>query len=91
MNKGEGSFGPWTVTGPNLTYDEVRALTEGTVVEVVWSGGNGPHRYVVVFDDRGEPYLAMPDDDPNGRMRYYNPVGDFVGDHPLTQIRQVEA
>lgn len=30
--------------------DAVNALPEGTVVEVVWSGGNGPHGYTVVKD-----------------------------------------
>lgn len=28
--------------------DAVNALPEGTVVELVWSGGNGPHTYTVV-------------------------------------------
>ena len=30
-----------------LTADEVASLPEGTHVIVTWSGGNGPHKYVV--------------------------------------------
>jgi hypothetical protein len=41
-----GGFGAWSKNaGPMLTADEVAALPDGTEVEVVWSGGNGPHRY----------------------------------------------
>jgi hypothetical protein len=86
----DGHFGPWTVEGPALTLDEIKALDEGTEVECVWSGGNGPHRYLVVFDGRGEPYLLSKHVDPDGPMRFYNPVGDFLGDEPpFTVIRLV--
>ena len=62
-----------------LTDDEVRALPEGTPITVTWSGGNGPHEYVLTFDKRGEPYAWASDlHDPNGRLRFYNPL-TFVG------------
>ena len=34
--------------GDYLTGEEVRQLPEGVFVEVVWSGGNGPHRYRLI-------------------------------------------
>jgi hypothetical protein len=30
-----------------MTQEEVNRLPTGAVVEITWSGGNGPHRYVV--------------------------------------------
>lgn len=30
-----------------LTQEQVDALPEGTPIIVKWSGGNGPHRYVI--------------------------------------------
>lgn len=30
-----------------LTQEEVNSLPSGTVVEVTWTGGNGPHKYVI--------------------------------------------
>lgn len=60
-----------------LTAEQVAALPEGTPVTITWSGGNGPHDYVLVFDDHGQPYAALTDD-PRDRLRYYNPL-TFVG------------
>jgi hypothetical protein len=71
--------------GDPLTQAEVDALPEGTAVEVVWSGGNGPHRYLLVRDDRGRSYAVGLREDPHGPMRYYNPL-DFVGLSPLTEV-----
>lgn len=92
LDRRAGAFGEWTVDGPNLTADEIRSLPEGSEVEIVWSGGNGPHRYVVVHDLVGEPF-AMPvrehERDPHGPMRYYNPLTWAIGGHPLTQVRRV--
>ncbi|GAB3380904.1 hypothetical protein NCG89_00940 [Spongiibacter taiwanensis] len=34
-----------------LTQDEVNALETGAEVVVLWSGGNGPHKYRVVNDN----------------------------------------
>lgn len=30
-----------------LTQKEVDNLTEGTIVRITWSGGNGPHKYII--------------------------------------------
>lgn len=81
-----GVFGDWTVDGPALAWDEICALPAGTEVEVVWSGGNGPHRYRIVHRDG--PYLVRMREDLHGPMRYYNPLSDFVGTHPpRTEVR----
>lgn len=62
-----------------LTESEVRALDEGTPIIVTWSGGNGPHRYIFTKDEHGEPYAWAKDlSDPNGVLRFYNPL-TFVG------------
>jgi hypothetical protein len=61
-----------------LTADEVATLPEGTPITVTWSGGNGPHAYVITVDKRGNRYAWVPDRDPMGRLRWYNPLR-FVG------------
>ena len=33
-------------SGPPLTHGEIATLPDETPVVVIWSGGNGPHRYV---------------------------------------------
>lgn len=60
-----------------LTADEVADLPEGTPITVRWSGGNGPHDYVIAVDHNGERYAAGLDD-PFGALRFYNPLS-FVG------------
>lgn len=70
-----------------LTPDEIDALPDGTEVEILWSGGNGPHRYLLVKDERGRSYALSPHEDPHGPMRYYNPLGSFVGPRPRTEVR----
>ena len=47
--------------GLPLSRQEVEALTAGTLVIIVWSGGNGPHRYTVA-DDRGTLVAATDDE-----------------------------
>lgn len=74
-----------------LTLEEIKGLEEGTEVVCTWSGGNGPHHYRVVFDLFSAPYLVTLRDfeaGPDGPMWFYNPVGDFVGPHPRTEIRR---
>lgn len=44
----KGYFGP--CKGSPLTESEVAALANGSRVEVVWIGGNGPHTYIVQDD-----------------------------------------
>lgn len=60
-----------------LTQEEVETLPENTPVTITWTGGNGPHDYFVVFDDRGQVYAAV-SDDPRDRLRFYNLL-TFVG------------
>lgn len=67
--RGEGS-------GP-LRAEDVEALPDGTPVMVTWSGGNGPHRYVIAVDKWGRRYAAS-NTDPDDRMRWYNPL-TYVG------------
>lgn len=72
----EGAFGTAEdagAVGEPLTIGELGALPEGTPLVVIWSGGNGPHRYVLVWEWR-MPHAARPDDLENSRMRTYNPL-----------------
>lgn len=75
-----------------LTNPEIKALPEGAAIEIVWSGGNGPHQGRVVFDHRGEPYY-VPEQEfpkgPEGPMWFYNPI-TFVGEAPpFTVVRRL--
>lgn len=89
-----GARGPWTVPGPALRWEQICALSEGTEVEIVWSGGNGPGRYRVVFNMFEHPYV-VPDFEypkgPSSRLWFYNPLVDWsIGERPLTEVRLVE-
>lgn len=88
MSEEGGHFGFWTVEGPNLDLLAVSGLQEGVEVEIVWSGGNGPHRYVIAVDDNGRRYAVSVHQDIQGPFRYYNPLDWFIGDHPRTQVRR---
>lgn len=46
--------------GEYLSQDEADALPVGTLVEVVWSGGNGPHVYEVCRNKYDDVYLQIP-------------------------------
>lgn len=61
---------------PPLTPEEVAALGDGTEVVILWSGGNGPARYVV--EQRDGTTYAQPLANPHGPYRWYNPI-EFVG------------
>lgn len=62
-----------------LEREDIDQLPEGTPVTVTWSGGNGPHDYVIVVDRLGYRYAAT-SDDPEDRLRFYNPLTDtFTG------------
>lgn len=39
-----------------LSEQDLRQLPEGTRILVTWSGGNGPHVYVLRFDAWGAPF-----------------------------------
>lgn len=59
--------------GAPLTREEVEALEPGTTIVVIWSGGNGPHEYVV-SERNGTLYAGDPR---NGNA--ISGVGAFVG------------
>lgn len=89
MSDEGGHRGPWTVPGPTLTNEEVQELPEGQPIEVVWSGGNGPARYVITKDDYGRPYAWVKDLDKTGNLRFYNAL-TFVGTARFhTRVRKV--
>jgi len=75
-----------TPSGDPLTANEVAQLPDGTPIVVKWSGGNGPHEYVIAVDRFGRRFAAVvPALDPTGRLRWYNPL-ERVGVWPLTQV-----
>jgi len=57
-----------------ITQEQFDALDDGTVVTIIWCGGNGPHDYVVKKDEHG-----------NNRCGGF--FIDDVGEHPLTQVK----
>lgn len=67
-----------------LTQEEVDQLPEGTRVSIIWSGGNGPHEYII-----GKHYgLSYVRDHFTGGVRdRLWPVGS----HPLTVVEEVSA
>lgn len=70
--------------GTPLTKEEVWALPIGTRIIVVWSGGNGPHRYT--FDREGDefPPVAKSDHEPSWSFDYEGKNLDgFVGQEPM--------
>ena len=72
-----GAFGVVEDPSPPLTEAEVGALPEGTRVVVIWTGGNGPHRYRITVDRRGDRY-AWSGAGRDARLRFYNRL-HFVG------------
>ena len=63
-----------------LTAFDVAALPNDTPITVTWSGGNGPHDYVISVDKWGQRYAAI-NTDPEDRMRFYNQL-TYVGVKP---------
>jgi len=65
---------------PYLEEAEVAALRDGERVRITWSGGNGPHEYVIAVDEHGRRYAVSECGSPEIReqMRWYNPI-EFVG------------
>lgn len=59
----------------HLSQAEADELPEGARVTVTWSGGNGPHGYVIAVDRYGRRYVW---DGTTEALRYYNPLR-FVG------------
>lgn len=56
--------------GRALTEAEIVALPDGARIVVTWSGGNGPHEYILRRDERGASALCEWQDDPEERYRY---------------------
>ena len=71
-----------------LTAEDVAALPSGSVVEIVWSGGNGPHRYTIDQADWGTQWRAgIYSDEQWERVRLNQDPISFVGSEPFhTQI-----
>ena len=65
--------------GKSLTQKEVNMLVDGTKVMVTWSGGNGPHTYILRHRF-GMPCAYHP------REPVFVGVLDMVGERPLTQV-----
>ena len=64
--------------GDFLTQEQVNELEIGVRVEVVWSGGNGPHEYTIMGRHGDEVYVDTAKHD----------FLDFVGDAPpFTTVR----
>lgn len=71
-----GHFGRVNSPHPPLTEAEVAKLPEGTPVTIIWSGGNGPHQYIITVDYDGTRCAWV--ERHGERLRYYNPLR-FVG------------
>ena len=74
--------------GELLTSETCLNLPIGTIVEVIWSGGNGPHRYVVDMLHHGWPRLASLADFTRGAAGM-NWLDRYIGPKPLTEARIV--
>lgn len=61
-----------------LTPEEVVALTEGTRIIVLWSGGNGPHEYRLIQGAFGMQYACPPAHVDKPHLRERNPL-EFIG------------
>ncbi len=53
-----------------LSEDEARALPAGTLVRVIWSGGNGPCTYEVGHWPNGETCFQSPNTPPDRNTRH---------------------
>ena len=71
-----------------LTQDEVNNLKEGTKVIIVWSGGNGPHEYII---KKREGITGSFISDNNLNSGWYDGEIDFVGKESYhTQVKLVK-
>ena len=70
-----------------LTEEQVADLPDGTEVEITWSGGNGPHRYVIQQDERGT-WATIPD---RPRLDRYNRITFVGGESFHTRVRRIIA
>ena len=66
-----------------LTREEVSRLQTGDVVYIIWSGGNGPHKYIIQRNLNGDICTKVPFDmSLRGELLYGVPVvdDDLFGD-----------
>jgi hypothetical protein len=72
-----------------LTQEQVDQLPDGTIVEITWSGGNGPHRYTTELVGY---WVYAVSHHPNGRTyRVQDPIS-FVGSERFhTRVRLVDS
>lgn len=68
-----------------LTQEQVNALPAGVLVEITWSGGNGPHVYVTGRDKRDNLYVESPD---NPAMNYRHSVRFVGAERYHTRVRR---
>jgi hypothetical protein len=72
------SAGPGEPPYPPLDAAEVAALPVGTPIIVLWSGGNGPHRYTV--QRSGDvPVAATADEVARGRLDIEKALDTRIG------------
>ena len=69
------------VTARLLDNATLAQLPDGARIVVTWSGGNGPHRYILRRDQFGALFAETDFAHGNTRHRL-----DVVGRHPLTQV-----
>jgi hypothetical protein len=78
--------------GPVLSESEVAALKDGERVSVVWSGGNGPHKYEIGITRSGQVAVKhrLRGIGPDAGKVYRMTVLDFIGTKaPRTTVRRV--
>ena len=74
------------MTGEPLTREEVEALPHGALVEIIWSLGNGPHRYRIHRSHWG--IVALTEREWRDRKgvnwdKYLDGPSSFVGQKPM--------
>jgi len=74
-----------------LDKNDVADLDRGDEILIKWSGGNGPHLYVLIRDKYGNPGVVSKRDWERRHeipiVRNYLPV-DRIGEQPLTEVRR---
>lgn len=68
----------------SLLREDFDALADGTPIVVLWSGGNGPHNYILRWQN-GLPYAEWQSSNTPTYMTLGDPMS-FVGEYPLTQV-----
>lgn len=64
-----------------LTQEQVDALPEGADVFIIWSGGNGPHKYFIKkWFGRSVAYTKINGKEINVQLL------DCAGEHPRDQV-----